>query len=149
MTPGTGTATHEIPSDDGEAPRAGATSAMAEKIRLARYGTREDRNALLRDPNRTLHALVIKCPQVTIDEVAAWSRNPQLGPEFLRQIAERSDWLSRPNVAQGLARNPKTPLEVATRALDYVGSEALRQMVKGAGVPPQVAAAARKKAMRK
>jgi hypothetical protein len=144
-------AIHEIVSDDAatDAPRAPMGSALAEKIRLARHGTREDRNALLREPNRMLHALVIKCPQVTVDEVAAWAKNAQMGADFLRQIADRKDWLSRPNIALGLARNPKTPGDIAVRALDHVGDDALRQMIKGAGVPPHVAAAARKKAMRK
>ncbi len=141
------------PADDASeaagAPRGRAMHAMAEKVRLARHGTREDRAKLLRDPNRTLHALVIKCPQVTVDEVAGWAKNAQLGADFLRQIADRKDWLSRPNVAQGLVRNPKTPAEVALRALDYVGTEAMRSFAKGAGVPPYVAAAARKKALRK
>lgn len=143
-----GAALAEEPSVEEVERRAPAGSALAEKIRLARNGTREDRQALLRDPNRMLHALVIKCPLVTIDEVAAWAKNAQLGSDFLRQIGDRKDWLSRPNVAQALARNPKTPAELAVRALDHVGVEALRQMAKGAGVPPHVAAAARKKSMR-
>lgn len=150
---GGGAAVHEIvaEADEDEATREArgpVVGAMAEKVRLARHGTREDRAMLLRDPNRTLHALVIKCPQVTIDEVAGWAKNAQLGPDFLRQIAERKDWLSRPNIAQALVRNPKTPPEIAVRALDHVGVEALRQMVKGVGVAPHVAAAARKKALR-
>jgi hypothetical protein len=38
---------------------------------------------------------------------------------------------------------------VALRALDHVGIEALRQMAKGAGVPPHVVQAARKKIIAK
>jgi hypothetical protein len=63
----------------------------------------------------------------------------------LKQIGDRKDWLSRPAIAQALARNPRTPPEVAVRALEHVGLEALRQMAKGTGAPPHVITAARKK----
>ncbi len=46
-------------------------------------------------------------------------------------------------------RNPKTPPEIALRALDYVPAEALRQMAKGVGVAPHVVQAARKKVLAK
>jgi hypothetical protein len=121
----------------------------AEKIQLALHGTRDDRAAILRDQNRSLHAFVLKSPQVTLEEVTGWAKSAQTTPDFLKQIGDRKDWLSRPAVAQALVRNPKTPPEVALRALDHVGIEALRQMAKGAGVPPHVVQAARKKIIAK
>lgn len=136
------------PSDEDVAPGAKRLTS-ADKIRLALHGTRDDRAAILRDPNRAFHAFVLKSAKVTQDEIVAWAKNPQMNAEFLRQIADRKDWLARTPVAQGLARNPKTPPEIALRALDYVGIDALRLMAKGAGVPAHLAAAARKKVMTK
>jgi hypothetical protein len=121
----------------------------AEKIQQALHGTREDRAAILRDQNRTLHGYVLKSPQVTVDEVTAWAKNPQTNPDFLKQIGDRKDWLSRPAVAQALVKNPRTPPDLALRALDYVPLEALRQMAKGAGAPPHVVTAARRKVIGK
>jgi hypothetical protein len=121
----------------------------AEKIQLALHGTRDDRAAILRDQNRALHAFVLKSPQVTVEEVTGWAKNAQTSADFLKQIADRKDWLSRPAIAQALVRNPRTPPEVALRALDHVPLEALRQMAKGAGVPPHVVQAARKKVIGK
>ncbi len=147
---GTGGATHEIvrPSAAPKSRAAAQSAASAEKIRLALHGTRDDRAAILRDQNRSFHAFVLKSPLVTPEEIAAWARNPQMGADFLKQIGERKDWLSRPAIAQALARNPKTPPDLAVRALEYVGMEALRQMAKG-GCPPHVTAAARKKVIGK
>lgn len=129
-------------------PAASAKPTVAERIRLALHGTRDDRAAILRDPDRSLHAFVLKSPKVSLDEVTAWAKNPQMTTDFLKQLGERKDWLTRASVAQGLVRNPKTPPELALRALDYVGGEALRTMARGlGGVPPAVAAAAKKKVM--
>ncbi len=118
---------------------------FAEKVQLALHGSRDDRAAILRDQNKQLHPFVLKSPTVTPEEVAGWAANAQMSPEFLKQIAERKEWFSRPAIAVALARNPKTPAEVAIRAVDYVPVEALRQMAKGVGALPHVVQAARKK----
>jgi hypothetical protein len=115
-----------------------------EKIQKALHGTRDERNAILRDRDRTLHPFVLKNPQLDADDVLAIAKNAQMTPDLLKLIGERKDWFQRPAIAFALARNPKTPAEVAVRALDHVPLEALRQLAKG-GVLPHVAQAARKK----
>jgi len=120
----------------------------AAKIQMALHGNRDQRNAILRDTNRTLHPYVLKNPQISIEDVLAIVKNALSGPELLKQVAERREWFQRPQVAQALARNPKCPPEVAVRALDYVPIDAVRQMAKGGGVLPHVAQAARKKVIK-
>jgi hypothetical protein len=117
----------------------------AEKIQKALHGTRDERNAILRDRDRTLHAFVLKNPQLNADDVVTIAKNAQMTPDLLKQIGERKDWFQRPAIALALARNPKTPPELAVRALDHVPLDILRQMAKGAGVLPHVTQAARKK----
>jgi hypothetical protein len=117
----------------------------AEKIQKALHGTRDERNAILRDRDRTLHAFVLKNPQLNTDDVVTIAKNAQMTPDLLKQIGERNDWFQRPSIALALARNPKTPPELAVRALDHVPLDVLRQMAKGAGVLPHVTQAARKK----
>jgi len=119
-----------------------------EKIQLALHGNRDQRMAILRDSNRTLHPYVLKNPQVTAEDVLAFAKSATASGEMLKQIGERRDWLQKPQIAQALARNPKTPADVAIRALDYVGGEALRQLAKGQGALPHVVAAARKKVIK-
>lgn len=121
----------------------------AQKIQLALHGTRDQRNAILRDKNRALHVYVLKNPQMTVDDVLAIAKNPQLGPEMFKQIAERQDWFQRPQIALALARNPKVPGELAIRALAHVAPDALRQLAKGTGAPPHVVQAARRKVIDK
>jgi len=127
-----------------EAARAEAPTRM-EKVQLALHGNRDERNAILRDRDRTLHGFVLKNPQLDADDVVAIAKNAQMTAELLKQIGERKEWVQRPAVALALARNPRTPPEVAVRALEHIPLEALRQMAKGTGVPPHVTQAARKK----
>ena len=117
----------------------------AEKIHLAMHGNRDQRMAILRDNNRMLHQYVLKNPQTNADDVLTIAKNATMAPELLKLIGERREWFQRPQIATALARNPKTPPDLAVRALEFVPMEALRQMAKGTGVLPHVAAAARKK----
>lgn len=117
----------------------------AQKIQLALHGTRDQRNAMLRDRDRGLHAFVLKNPGITADDVLAIAKNAMMGPEIYKQISERPDWFQRPAIALALARNHKVPGEIAIRALAHVSPDALRQLAKGAGAPPHVVQAARKR----
>jgi hypothetical protein len=121
----------------------------AQKIQLALHGTRDQRNAMLRDRDRGLHAFVLKNPGMTLDDVLAIAKSSQFGAEVYKQISERSEWFQRPTVALALARNHKVPAEIAIRALAYVAPDALRQIAKGAGAPQHVVQAARKKVIGK
>jgi len=124
-----------------------ASESTADKIQKAIHGNRDERNAILRDKNRTLYPYVLKNPQLTVDDVLEIAKNAQMTPEVMKQIAERKEWFKRPAIATALARNPKTPPDVAVRALEFVPNEALRQMAKGTGVLPHVAQAARKRVL--
>lgn len=126
-----------------------ARMTFAEKVQMALHGSRDDRAAIVRDQNKQLHPFVLRSPNVTPEEIAGWAANPQMSADFLKQIAERKEWISRPAIAVALARNPKAPAEIAIRALDYVSVELLRQMAKGVGALPHIVQAARKKILPK
>lgn len=119
----------------------------AQKIQLALHGNRDQRNAILRDRNRVLHSYVLKNPGINVDDVLSIAKNPQMGAEVFKLIAERQDWFQRPQIAVALARNPKVPGEIAVRALAFVAPDALRQIAKGTGAPPHVVQAARKRVL--
>ena len=122
------------------------TRTNARQIHLAMHGTRDERMAILRDKNRNLHMLVLRNPKLNAEDVALIAQNPRMAPELLKQIADRKEWFQRPAIALALCRNPKTPPDIAIRALDHVSLETQRQIAKGVGgALPHVVAAARKK----
>jgi hypothetical protein len=140
-----GTAAPQARPEEPAGPPRTDPATRIEKIQQALHGTRDERNAILRDRDRTLHAFVLKNPQLNADDVVTIAKNAQLAPDLLKQIGERKEWFQRPAIALALARNPKTPPELAVRALEHIPVEALRQMAKGVGVLPHVTQAARKK----
>ncbi|MEZ4306892.1 MAG: hypothetical protein R3F14_02430 [Polyangiaceae bacterium] len=162
MPPGSGEARHELLRDGAQAaPAQGAAAespsnaaqparlSFGEKVQLALHGTKDDRATILRDSNKQLHPFVLRAPNVTPEEIAAWAANPQMSADFLKQIADRKEWISRPAIALALARNPRAPAEISVRAVEFVPAEHLRQLAKGVGALPHVVQAARRKILPK
>ncbi|MFO0594155.1 MAG: hypothetical protein U0228_02590 [Myxococcaceae bacterium] len=117
---------------------------VTEKMQLALSGTRDERTALFRDVNKTLHIYVLKNPRIGLDEVQAAAKLPQLSPDALKMIAEHREWGSNPGVCAAVVRNPKTPVPLALRALDKVPMNELKAIAKG-GARDAIVQAARRK----
>lgn len=117
---------------------------VTEKMQLAISGSRDERTALFRDPNKVLHVYVLKNPRLGLDEVQAAAKLPQLSPDALKMIAEHRDWGMNPTICASLVRNPKTPMPLALRMLDRVPMQDLRAIAKG-GAREQLKHAALKK----
>jgi len=140
----------EVPGGTGTAPRPGTSlpgAANMEKIQQALRGDRDDRAAVLRSPNRTLHVHVLRNPGLTLDEISAMARMTTVSVEVLKQIAERREWGHRPEIAIALVRNPTVPVPVAVALLDHVSPAELRQLAKDSRTRDPVQKAARKKVL--
>lgn len=118
---------------------------QAQKIQLALHGDKNQRAAILREPNRLFHGYVLRNPQLQLDEVVFIARMPTVSAETLVFIASRREWAERPEVAIAIVRNPKTPLPLAVRMLDHVGAGELRALAKQQSVRDGIQRAARKK----
>jgi hypothetical protein len=116
----------------------------SERIQIALHGTRDDRAMVLRDTNRLLHPYVLKNPNLQLDEVVAMAKMTAISTELLKQISERRDWVSRPEIAIALVRNPTFPGPLAVQVLRHVSVADLRQLAKDPKTRPAVAAAAKK-----
>jgi hypothetical protein len=125
------------------APESGA--AMARKIQIALHGDKNQRAALLREPNKLIHGYVVRNAQIQLDEVVTIARMTTVAVEVLTFIASRREWAERPEVALALVRNPRTPVPLAIRLLDRVLPSDLRQLAKQTRVREPILRAARKK----
>ena len=114
-----------------------------ERMRTAASGDREQRMNLLRDPNKQLHAMVLKNPRIGLEEVLFAARLGTLAPEALKLIAEHAEWGQNPSVAVALVRNPKTPIPVALKLLPRLPAAELKAIAKSQGRAQLVQAARR------
>ena len=117
---------------------------VTEKMQLALSGSRDERAALLRDTNKSLHLFVFKNPRLGLDEVQAAVKMPQLSPEAIKLVCEHREWGSNATVCAALVRNPKTPMPLALRMLERVPMTELKAIAKG-GARDALVHAARKK----
>ena len=116
-----------------------------EKIQMALHGTREERAIVLRDIDRSLHRFVLQNPHLGVDEVLAIAKMPTVTSDVLAEIGDRREWFQRPDIAMALIRNPKTPVPVAVKLLEFCGQSEVRRLAKDTGTRQAVRAAALKK----
>jgi len=145
--------THELVTDD--APAAAKPAAaqrapshaqqQAQKIQEALHGDKNQRMAILREQNRLLIAYVLKNPQIGMEEVLFVAKSSTTAPDLLSYIGNKREWSERSDVAIALVRNPKTPVQIAIKLLDFINPNELRNIAKLGNVRDQISSAARKK----
>jgi hypothetical protein len=141
-TPATGEAA------EGEGDRSGAAQRLsllnvADKMKHAMKGTKEERAILVRDPNKLVSVAVLSSPKLTESEVEQFAKMANVSEEVLRIIGMNRAWIKNYGVIAALTRNPKTPLAVSMRfvqrlterdlklaALDRNLQEPLKQIVR-------------------
>ncbi len=121
------------------------TMSVGEKVQLALHGNRDARQLLMRDRAGVVQSSLVRNPKITLDEVQALARAPQLSPETAETLAQHPTYGVAPSIALALVRNPRTPLPTATLLVARLSPTDLRTVAKGLGVRTQVAAVARKR----
>lgn len=140
-------AEHEVATATLESINKLKVSDSSEKLQMALRGNRDERAAVLRETNPTLHLHVLRNPGLQLDEIAAIAKLRTVSPDLLKQIADRREWAQRPEIAIALVRNPKTPVPLAVRMLDHVSAADLRQLAKDQNTRTPIQQAARKKVL--
>jgi hypothetical protein len=129
-----GGGTAEEPSDPGDnpdAPRQGAAEKLAqmnvaERMKCAMKGTKEERAVLIRDPNKLVSVSVLSSPKLSESEVESFAKMANVSEEVLRIIGSNRGWTKNYGVVAGLTRNPKTPLAVSLRFVQRLNDRDLK-----------------------
>jgi hypothetical protein len=117
---------------------------IMQKIKLARMGNKEARGLLVRDRNKLVATAVIRSPKMTENEVEGFSKARNVSDEVLRIIASNPEWTKNYKVKVGLATNPKCPLPMAVKFLNFLQERDLRVIMKSKDVPSGVSTHARR-----
>jgi len=120
---------------------------QTQKIQEALHGDKNQRMAILREQNRMLVSYVLKNPQIGLEEILFVAKNATSSPDNLTFIGNKREWFERSDVAIALVRNPKTPVQVAVKLLDFINPNELRLLAKPGAARDQISSAARKKIM--
>jgi hypothetical protein len=117
---------------------------LHEKIRLASLGNAYCRANLIRDSNRVVAMAVIRSPLITDSEVVRAAGNRQICEDVIRYIANQRDFTKLYPVKLSLVNNPKCPLALTLRLLNFLHPEDLKAVARSKNVPSALATAAKK-----
>ena len=110
-----------------------------EMVQLATLGTKEARNLLIRNPNRSIVQAVLNSPKITDDEIISFAGNKNLSKEVPLIISNKKEYTKNYMVKAALVNNPKTPLPTAIKFLRHLIPKDLRNVSKSKNVPTVLA----------
>ena len=112
---------------------------VIEMVQLATLGTKEARNLLIRNPNRSIVQAVLNSPKITDDEIISFAGNKNLSKEVPLIISNKKEYTKNYMVKAALVNNPKTPLPTAIKFLRHLIPKDLRNVSKSKNVPTVLA----------
>jgi len=124
----------ELPEEPGDGtpdPEHKLLSALPimDRIKLAMKGTREQRAALVRDPNKLVAAAVLSSPKLTESEIEQFTRMGTVSEDVLRAIGHHRAWLKNYAVVLGLCKHPKTPPAVSMQIVHRLHEKDLKMLM--------------------
>ena len=108
---------------------------VVQRIRLALLGGKEERMALIRDPNKIVQRAVLQSPRLTDSEVESFSAMTVLSAEILRQISINRLWMKNYAIVRNLTANSKTPLDISLHLLPRLIPRDLKILASNKNVP--------------
>lgn len=108
---------------------------VVQRIQLALIGGREERIALIRDPNKVVQRAVLQSPRLTETEVESFAAMTVLSVEILRQISNNRLWMKNYSVVRNLVNNSKTPLDISLHLLPRLIPKDVKILAANKNVP--------------
>jgi len=121
-----------------------ATMTVIERMTLALKGGREERSALIRDPNKMVSRAVLQSPRLTDQEVENFSAMANLSDEILRTISLNRNFAKNYSIVRNLVNNPKTPMDVSLHFLPRLITTDLKKLTMNKNVADTVRSMATK-----
>ncbi|HEY7475447.1 MAG TPA: hypothetical protein VH679_10580 [Vicinamibacterales bacterium] len=121
-----------------------ANLSILERIKLAMKGSREQRQALIRDPNKMVSAAVLSSPKLTESEIESFARMANVSEDVLRTIGMNRTWTKNYSVISALTRNPKTPPAISLNMVGRLNERDIKTITIDRNVPEALRLAARK-----
>jgi hypothetical protein len=117
---------------------------VAERIKHAMLGTREERFILIRDVNRLVAAAALSSPKVSQADIEAFAKMANVSEDVLRAIGNSRAWTKHYPVVSSLALNPKTPISVSLGLVGRLIERDLNMIMRDRNMPEPLRSAARR-----
>jgi len=130
--------------EEDDDPRLVSTLPIAERLKLATKGTREQRAQLIRDSNRIVATAVLTSPKLTEAEVEAFAKMGNVSEDVLRIIGTNRNWLKNYGVIHAVTRNPKTPPAISMQLMHRLTEKDIKMLSTDRNVPEVLRLAARR-----
>ncbi len=125
-------------------PRVLSGLSIAQRLKLATKGTREQRAQLIRDSNKIVATAVLSSPKLTEAEVEAFCKMGNVSEDVLRIIATNRNWTKNYAIVLGATRNPKTPPALSMQLLNRLNEKDVKMITIDRNVPESLRLAARR-----
>jgi hypothetical protein len=121
-----------------------STLPIAERLKLATKGTREQRSQLIRDSNRIVATAVLTSPKLTESEVEAFAKMGNVSEDVLRIIGTNRAWLKNYGIVLAVTKNPKTPPAISMQLMHRLTEKDIKMLTTDRNVPEALRLGARR-----
>src|SRR5215212_4061001 len=118
---------------------------VADRMKAAMKGTKEERAVLIRDPNKLVSVSVLSSPKLSESEVESFAKMGNVSEEILRIIGMSRAWTKNYGVVAALTRNPKTPLGVSMNFVMRLNDKDLKMIAMDRNLQEPLKLAVRKR----
>jgi hypothetical protein len=89
-----------------------ARMGVAQKVKMALLGNREERSILIRDGSKVVSRAALSSPKLTDSEVEAFAAMKNVDQEVLRGIATNRKFMKNYSTMKTLVNNPRLPIDI-------------------------------------
>ncbi|MGH9783032.1 MAG: hypothetical protein ACRD88_02510, partial [Terriglobia bacterium] len=94
-----------------------AKMGVAQKVKMALLGSREERSILIRDGSRVVSRAVLSSPKISDSEVEGFAGMKNVDQDVLRNISMNRKFMKNYTVMKVLVSNPRLPIDIGLTLL--------------------------------
>lgn len=110
---------------------------------LARQGSRDDLQRLLRNPEPEVLPHLLRNPKLTERDVVQLAARRPVNPRIQCLLVENDRWIARYGVRRAVVLNPGTPVQLGLRLLSFLMAADLKLVHTTPSLPDELRSAAR------
>lgn len=108
---------------------------VAERVKLAVLGDKEDRMILVRDGSKVVNGAVLASPKISDQEVETIAAMKNVQENVLRTLARNRKFIKSYSVVKSLVNNPRCPLDISLSLMKNLLTPDLKGLSMNKNVP--------------